>query len=763
MKKNIKKAICLSVVPGILASSMLIFSPNQSVDAKTYRMDYNIYGDFNKDKRVDVYDLILMRKKIIAGEYDKLLDLNVDQKLNENDLEILKNFTLGVGEIYAPFLQDDADEDGICDMLEINKYNTDPDNADTDNDNLDDFIEIKYGFSSPTNANSIDSKINDGDFDSDADGYTNTEEIKLKTSPLNDDTDFDNLKDKEETEKYKTDPINPDSDEDNVVDGDEIMLNLNPLNNSTDGAIKDNEVTTEQVIAADSEVMYSVNNGISPYSVSMDINAAGYAQNVITATPSKYREILKSPVIVGTPIDIIYDENLKFDSATIKFDFSSKARSTSIDVEKYMIFKFIAESHAFVPLETLYDGLNVYAKDSEVGTYCVVDVEEYEKIAEETGLFKDLNRESHEILFMIDLSTSLEDKLDKTKETIFDFCDVLFATTENSKVSFMGYAGVSTNVSFTSLVTFTKLNEINNFVENLSNTSIVGSNSMLALAQADNLTNPSNSVFSEECEHKYIFVINDSTYNNTDRIFNYSIITDNRSDFVKSMKSIKEGNISLNFILSRESYDGRYSDDLKQKCKELEVGLYSRSMFNDFTYGAYQSVFGEDLKDKLVLATGIPYVLDDINKNKFISGLPVGTDISKLPASDNNGNINFKDACRLISPYGLDKDGNSIWPSYYEICEKNLETAKGLIQFDGKIKIDGKLPLGVLPISSVVLSLKEEEDVIEGSEFEYAYTSIGGNKYYYPKTYYDDLYTARGHMEKINGEYDENGKWIDWR
>lgn len=94
----------------------------------------------------------------------------------------------------------DSDGDGIGDILELNKYHTDPLDYDTDDDGLSDGEEIK----------------------------------KYKTDPLDLDTDDDRLNDGDEIKKYKTDPLNPDRDNDLWGDKIEVdfsvIIIFNPVN-----------------------------------------------------------------------------------------------------------------------------------------------------------------------------------------------------------------------------------------------------------------------------------------------------------------------------------------------------------------------------------------------------------------------------------------------------------------------------------------------------------------------------------------------------
>ncbi len=87
-----------------------------------------------------------------------------------------------------------------------------------------------------------------GGQDSDGDGLTNSDEIKLGTDPLKPDTDGDGLSDGQEVATYKTNPLVPDTDQDGLSDGDEVLkYKTNPLNADTDGdTLKDGDEITRR-------------------------------------------------------------------------------------------------------------------------------------------------------------------------------------------------------------------------------------------------------------------------------------------------------------------------------------------------------------------------------------------------------------------------------------------------------------------------------------------------------------------------------------
>ena len=155
---------------------------------------------------------------------------STENELFENDAW----WTFGLGLAYSSeSCSKDSDEDGISDCDE-KKLGLDPMNNDTDEDGLEDGVEMKKHNTDPKNADSDGDKLKDGEEvityatnpligDTDSDGVDDfAEVITYKSDPLKSDTDSDKLTDGAEVNKYKTDPTKSDSDNDNLDDYFEI-------------------------------------------------------------------------------------------------------------------------------------------------------------------------------------------------------------------------------------------------------------------------------------------------------------------------------------------------------------------------------------------------------------------------------------------------------------------------------------------------------------------------------------------------------------
>ncbi len=76
---------------------------------------------------------------------------------------------------------DDDDNDGLTDELEVNTYKTDPLDPDTDNDGIPDGYETQYEFLDPLDDT-------DAAQDADGDGFSNLEEYRAGSDPSDPDS-----------------------------------------------------------------------------------------------------------------------------------------------------------------------------------------------------------------------------------------------------------------------------------------------------------------------------------------------------------------------------------------------------------------------------------------------------------------------------------------------------------------------------------------------------------------------------------------------
>lgn len=280
----------------------------------------------------------------------------------------------------------DSDEDGLPDYIE-RTIGSDRYNSDTDGDGLSDGVEYYWLDTDPTKADTDGNGISDADEDFDEDGLTNKEEIDLGTSPLSPDTDNDGLSDYDELYIYNTDPLDSDTDKDKVTDGDEVILGLDPNNPATNG-YPDSEYTTDQTVGADSSALDHI-NGIegNPFQITVDVTAAGVADNCLTASESGYSSaIAGNEAVVGVIPELSYDDGLTVSDVTINFvvDDSTVHDGSPDGLDRFTVWEYFEEDDILLPVETTYNNNEnkVSANVSGVGTYCLVDAAKWAEMIE---------------------------------------------------------------------------------------------------------------------------------------------------------------------------------------------------------------------------------------------------------------------------------------------------------------------------------------------------------------------------------------------
>lgn len=281
----------------------------------------------------------------------------------------------------------DTDEDGLPDYYE-DILGTDKNKADTDGDGLSDGYEVLYLGTDPLKADSDDNGVNDGDEDFDEDGLTNAKECELGTDPNSADTDGDGLNDGAEVNTYGTDPLKYDTDGDGISDGDEITLGLDPKSAATDGT-PDGERTFTQTVEAESEVLSVINDDENvPFDVSLEMKAAGVAENNVYARESGYSNAIENTAIIGVAPEFVYTDGLAVEEVTVKFELDNSIVDNTLGtyvaendgfkgIKRLTVFMFFDDVNMLLPVETNYDEVNnvVYTTTDRVGTYCLMDME----------------------------------------------------------------------------------------------------------------------------------------------------------------------------------------------------------------------------------------------------------------------------------------------------------------------------------------------------------------------------------------------------
>ena len=749
LSKTISVLTLIAVATFTSSESIMCYANAASTNEVSYRTNcINLYGDLNSDKRIDTFDFIQMREMVVKNEYSTLADLNRDEKVDGDDLTVLSDYVLGKGVLFDSYFYDDADEDKVCDLFEVAMLKTDPDSDDTDGDKISDYDEIVYSNTSPTDKYTRGLSVTDADDDYDDDKLTNAEEIAAGTDATSSDSDSDDVSDYDEIKVYNTDPNDDDTDDDNISDGDELKLGLKPDNDKSDGEVFDYDRTFAQTVKSDNGVFSSINTEENEYAVSIDINSAGIAEKSISLYIGEFANASEDENIIGKSVGFSYDENLKVDSAKVYFNLQETE-----NVEKYMIFEFFPDTNYLLPVESKYTENAVYTETTQLGTYCLVKIDDTDSnnsrngmnktgvdiLASENKIFNDtvlLDYElgETEVAFLVDISGSLdEEALEETKKSIHDFSQALFEHSENSYVTIFGYYQnpKGTPITFPEqykdsegLAILNTIDSVDNVLSELTMDKIYANKNNYLLSPINFINNVGSELFSSKCDNKYVFMLVDSTYS-FDEIYENAVTVSE----VSLLKSIYNKEINFNFIVSDDNYNNKKAvKNLKKVCDPLGFGVYSKSETGGFSVKSFAKIYSDAIIDLETLpgaytcSLNFNSIPEMVERNAFINSLPKSYDRTKVPAADADGKINFKDAAVKVGAATLDGNGNLVFPSLYDACDMYDRTRLGFEQYMANKNISDMLISGavkITPFNDKILYEDNDGDTIPNKNDPY--------------------------------------------
>lgn len=319
-------------------------------------------------------------------------------------------------------------------------FGVDPNEEDTDQDGLSNYIEIYISETDPALADTDGDGIGDADEDLDEDGITNKEEIDFGTDLGNADSDHDGIDDYEELNGYNTNPCAYDTDGDTLCDGDEVLLGLDPLVQKTDGVTLDSERKFTQELSEEriSEQLLAETNEAIP---SLTLVASGNINKYVTMDKTASNAFGDSRAIVGEALDIL-GENISEGKLTFTLTNGDVTKMSVADskatFDSHLICKYNADGTTDY-LDTKYDaGSSVLSAEIDsAGTYFVMNVR---NLIDELGV-ETLNENAKartvsvqaegkamaqaDIVFVIDSTGSMREEINHVKENVGYFIEAL--------------------------------------------------------------------------------------------------------------------------------------------------------------------------------------------------------------------------------------------------------------------------------------------------------------------------------------------------
>lgn len=604
----------------------------------------------------------------------------------------------------------DTDEDGLPDYYE-EILGTDKNNADTDSDGLNDGYEVFYLGTNPTKADSDDNCIPDGSEDPDNDGLTNIKECELGTDPNNADTDGDGLSDGAEVYTYGTDPLKYDTDDDGISDGDEITLGLDPNNGSTNGT-PDSEKSFTQIVSSDSEVLSAINEDEeTPFKVSLEMKAAGVAENNIFARESGYSNAIENSAIIGVAPEFVYTDGLAVEEVTVKFELDNSIVSNTLgtyaaendgfkDIKRLMVFMFFDDVNMLLPVETNYDEVNnvVYTTTDRLGTYCLIDMELFfsnlgiepseSKIDEEivttpvdllnTEEIADYNSISlnkvelysnnatnnliannhFDVAFIIGEVCYNDVQLEGIKKEVCTISEEIFNNSDDVTISIYGLDG-SENTQSTWYGRTDNIDGVKTMLNHVEYKDIKNKYNIVVLSDCiDYVTaaHKSNETLANRDEFCFVYFDPESKTPTGNAMFNYCGVSPRTSDYgLKILELIKKEGTSINFSTITNSYE----------TVEKATNSYANLLFNETSGINVNAISLEN-----VVTESLEHIYGEIPENVNVYKAIIATGYSSVVLDSPLSQQDMDNAEKLI---GTLDENNNIVKSNYEFSEEELE------------------------------------------------------------------------------------------
>lgn len=268
----------------------------------------------------------------------------------------------------------DTDSDLIPDDLEP-YYGTDKNIADSDGDGIPDGYELMADLD-PANPDTDGNSIEDGDEDFDGDGISNRTEILIGSNFIAKDSDFDGLNDYEEIYTYGTSPIDWDSDDDGISDYDEVQMSLDPNSSDSNGnGIPDSE---ERIFQTKTVELNDITHPVGVVSVTVEAEISGCITTNTLIEDSYYEGCVTSLIDgdIGVPVDITTSGT--FDEAQLIFKYDENILGDT-QIEYLAICWIDYDNGQIVPLESIIneDTCTVSTTVTHFSQYVLMDMQKY--------------------------------------------------------------------------------------------------------------------------------------------------------------------------------------------------------------------------------------------------------------------------------------------------------------------------------------------------------------------------------------------------
>jgi len=439
----------------------------------------------------------------------------------------------------------DWDNDGIDNDTEIS-LGWDPNNSDSNDNGIPDGYE--YYVLLPASFGHVDIKdaFNpNNDFDND--GLNSLQEYIHGTNPSSRDTDKDGLSDYDEVYVYFTNPCVKDTDGDGLNDGTEIMNGLNPLVQDSDGnGIIDGQEIFEQKLVPSEYEQFDLDESLVVSEISI-LGSGDYSEqiDIVDASINGIFDSINS--MIGKPIDIRHEKEVRFDKAKITFTVSQEVLD-SHNINDLRIAYYNSKKNILEILDTTIESNKLSSTVDHFSYYLVVDYNQYLYDIDYANESSTINNGKADVVFAIDTTRSMSGTINNVKNNITTYVnklkeehvDIRLGLVEFRDITVDGKASTKDHGWFL---------DVDSFIAELKKLNGSGGGDTPESA-VDALETARRKSFRNNID-KYIVLITDANYKNGT---NYDITT-----MEEEISRLKADGVNVS-VISSSSYRTTYSD-----------------------------------------------------------------------------------------------------------------------------------------------------------------------------------------------------------
>jgi len=223
---------------------------------------------------------------------------------------------------------------------------------------------------------------------------------------------------------YFTNPCVKDTDGDGLNDGTEIMNGLNPLVQDSDGnGIIDGQEIFEQKLVPSEYEQFDLDESLVVPEISI-LGSGDYSEqiDIVDASINGIFDSINS--MIGKPIDIRHEKEVRFDKAKITFTVSQEVLD-SHNINDLRIAYYNSKKNILEILDTTIESNKLSSTVDHFSYYLVVDYNQYLYDIDYANESSTINNGKADVVFAIDTTRSMSGTINNVKNNITTYVNKL--------------------------------------------------------------------------------------------------------------------------------------------------------------------------------------------------------------------------------------------------------------------------------------------------------------------------------------------------